>query len=280
MRLFFRSKKFIAITITAIVLMVVLIICSVTGVFSAPQSSFFSSIIKPVQELSANISSSVSDFFDNMQSNEKFKQKISDLEAQIAQKDKKLADYENAIRQNEFYKEFLDIKSNNPDYKFAAAMIVSKDTSDPYHSFTIDAGTLNGVSVYDPVITANGLVGYISDAYTTQSVVMTIFNPSINVSASNNRTRDTGNVSGQADYALKNYTLMNYVSSENTMASGDYVITSGAGGIFPAGIIIGSIDEVRQAENSVSCFATVKPAVNFDNLSDVMVITDFEGKAE
>lgn len=279
MRSFFKSKRFIAISATALILAVVIVICAVTGSFSAPQSNFLSSVLKPIQNASAYISDSVGGFFSNMQKSEELQKEIDKLEAEIAEKDEKLVEYENAVRQNEFYKEFLDIKEDHPDYEFCAAMIIARDTSDPYQSFTIDKGTLDGVSVYDPVITANGLVGYICDAYSTQSVVMTIFNPSINVSVSDNRTRDTGNISGNMDYALKGYTLMNYVKNTNTMASGDYIITSGAGGVFPAGLIVGMVDEVKSSENTVSCFATVKPSVSFDKLSDIMVITDFEGKA-
>lgn len=277
---FFKSKKFIIIAIIALVLAAIITVCGVTGVFSAPQSNFLSSVLKPAQNVMSSISDSVGSFFKRLDDGEKAQKKIDELEAELAEKDEKLKNYENAQRQNEFYKEFLDIKEKNPSFDFTAAMIIARDTSDPFGTFTINKGSLDGVSVYDPVITSSGVVGYIIDAYSTQSVVMTILNPSINISVSDNRTRDTGNISGNMDYAQKGFTLMQYVQSTNTMASGDFIITSGAGGIFPAGLIVGKVDEVKSSENSVSCYATVNPAVDFTRLSDVMVITDFEGKAE
>lgn len=279
MRSFFKSKRFLIISAIALALAVIVLICGVTGTFSSPQSNFLSSVFKPIQYAASSISSSVSEFFDNMQSNEKMKEEMASLKDELAKKDEQLKEYENAIRQNEFYKDFLGIKEDHPDYKFSAAMIIARDTSDPYQSFTIDKGTLDGVSVYDPVITSQGIIGYISDAYSTQSVVMTVLSPSINISVSDNRTRDTGNICGSMDYAKTGYTLMQYVSSSNTMASGDYVVTSGAGGVFPAGLIVGTVDEVKSSENAVSCYATVKPAADFSKLSDIMVITDFDGKA-
>ena len=280
MRHFLKSKRFIAIAAIALVLAVTIVVCGVTGVFSAPQSNILSSLLKPAQSAFAAISDSIGGFFDNMQKSSELQKRVDELEDEIAEKNEKLKDYENAVRQNEFYKDFLKIKEENPSFQFASAMIIARDTSDPYGSFTIDKGTLDGVSVFDPVITSAGVIGYISDAYSTQSVVMTILNPSINISASDNRTRDTGNVCGDMEYAEKGMTVMKYVSSTNTIASGDFIITSGAGGVFPAGLTVGTVDEVRTSKNAVSCYAVVKPAADFSRLSDIMVITDFDGKAE
>ncbi|MGN0556515.1 MAG: rod shape-determining protein MreC [Acutalibacteraceae bacterium] len=280
MRLFFKSKKFLIIALIALVLAVTLTVCGITGVFSAPQSNFLSSVLRPVQNAASAVSGSVGSFFDNMKSNAESSERIKELENELARKDEKLKDYENAMRQNEFYKEFLNIKEEHPDFSFTSAMIIAKDTSDPFFTFTIDKGTLDGVSVFDPVITSAGVVGYIRDAYSTQSVVMTVLNPSINISASDNRTRDTGNICGSMEYAQKGMTLMQYVRSTNTIASGDYVVTSGTGGVFPAGLIIGTVDEVKTGKNTVSCYATIKPIQDLSHISDVMVVTDFSGKAK
>ena len=280
MRHFLKSKKFIAIAAIALVLAVTTVVCGVTGVFSAPQSNILSSLLKPAQNAAAAISDSVSGFFDNMQKSSELQKRVDELQDEIAEKNEKLKDYENAVRQNEFYKDFLKIKEEHPSFEFDSAMIIARDTSDPYGSFTINKGTLDGVSVFDPVITSAGVIGYISDAYSTQSVVMTVLNPSINISVSDNRTRDTGNVCGEMEYAEKGMTVMKYVSSTNTIASGDFIITSGAGGVFPAGLTVGTVDEVRTSKNTVSCYAVINPAVDFSRLSDIMVITDFDGKAD
>ena len=280
MRHFLKSKKFIAIAAIALILAVTVTVCGVTGVLSAPQSNILSSLLSPAQKAVAAVSDSIGSFFDNMQRSAELQKKVDELEEELAEKNEELKDYENAVRQNEFYKDFLKIKEENPSFEFVSAMIIARDTSDPYGSFTINKGTLDGVTVFDPVITSAGVVGYISDAYSTQSVVMTILNPSINISVSDNRTRDTGNVCGDMEYAEKGMTVMKYVSSTNTIASGDFIITSGAGGVFPAGLTVGTVDEVRTSKNTVSCYAVVNPAADFSRLSDVMVITDFDGKAE
>ena len=193
----------------------------------------------------------------------------------MADKNKQLIEYDEVIRQNEFYKDFLDIKENNKDFKFSPARVISKNNNDTFATFTIDKGTVDGVKVYDPVITSDGLVGYISDAYANQSTVMTVLNPKINVSAIDNHSRDTGNIHGDAALSIDGYTKMEYISSDNTISSGNYIVTSGEGGIFPSSLIIGTVVEVKTADNKISCEAVIQPIVNFSKLSDVMVITDF-----
>lgn len=278
MRFFFKSRKFKAILSITVVLCILLVSSLIFPEFRAWQSDAAAAVITPIQKFCSNISRGISDFFDNMQENEKLKKEIEALEAELAEKDYQLIEYESVLRQNEFYKDFLEIKENNPSFEFTAAMLIARDTSDPFYTFTIDKGTLDGVSVYDPVITAEGLVGYISDAYSTQSVVMTILNPSINVSVIDNRTRDSGNICGMMTDAQDGNTRMIYIAKSNTMAAGDSIITSGAGGVFPAGQNVGTVKSIKSSSTDISCYAVIEPAVDFDHLSDVMVITDFEGK--
>ncbi len=279
MRFFFKTIRFKVISAIALILVVCIVIFGVLTDWSAPQSSFLSAVLSPFQKLASSVSGAVGGFFDNLESSDTLNEKIDQLEEELAKKDYQLIEYEDALRQNEFYKDFLEIKENNPSFQFASAVVIARDTSDPYGTFTIDKGTLDGVSVYDPVITAKGIVGYISDAYSTQSTVMTVLNPSINISVLDNRTRDSGNVSGDMSLAGDMLTKMSYISRNNTMAAGDYIITSGAGGVFPAGQIVGTVKEIKSSDSAVSYYAVIEPAMDISSVSDVMIITDFEGQS-
>ena len=197
------------------------------------------------------------------------------MQEEINEKNKQLVDYDEVLRQNEFYKDFLEIKEENPTYKFTSAKVISRNTNDPFATFTIDKGTLDGIEVYDTIITAEGLVGYVCDAYSTQSTVMTILNPKINVSVIDNHSRDTGTVTGDANTSLDGLTKMIYISSDNKISSGNFIVTSGDGGIFPGDIIVGTVVEIKTSSNKISCEAKIQPIVDFSEISDVMVITDF-----
>ena len=104
---------------------------------------------------------------------------------------------------------------------------------------------------------------------------MTILNPKINVSAIDNHSRDTGIIAGDADLSLDGLTKMMYIPSDNTVSSGNFIVTSGDGGIFPDGLIIGTVVEIKTSTNKISCEAKIQPIVDFSEISDVMIITDF-----
>ena len=275
MRFLFKNKKVRVVSIIALVLVCLIVLYSTVIKNTAFHSNIVSSVINPIQTMFSNISKSVNDKKNEQTENKILLEKIEELEGIISEQNQKLVDYEEAIRQNEFYKDFLEIKEENPSYKFVDARIISRNTNDTYCSFIIDKGTVDGVKVHDTIITAEGLVGYVSDAYTTQSTVTTVLNPKINISAIDNHSRDTGNVTGDASLSVDGFTKMIYISSENTMSSGNFVITSGEGGIFPKCLIIGTVVEVKTSQNKISCEATIQPIIDFNKINDVMIITDF-----
>ncbi len=275
MRFLFKNKKIRFVSIIALFLVCLIVLYSTVIKNTAFHSNIVSSVINPIQTMFSNISNSVNDKKQEQVENEELLKRIEELEGIVSEQNQKLVDYEEAIRQNEFYKDFLEIKEENPNYKFVDARIISRSTNDPYCSFVIDKGTVDGVKVHDTIITAEGLVGYVSDAYTTQSTVMTVLNPKINISALDNHSRDTGNITGDAGLSVDGFTKMIYISSENTMSSGNFVITSGEGGIFPKGLIIGTVVEVKTSQNKISCEATIQPIIDFNKINDVMIITDF-----
>ena len=201
----------------------------------------------------------------------------AELESEINSLREQLADYETAKSENEFYKKYLEIKDNNPDFKFEAATLISRDNRDPYKGFVINKGTVNGVQKNDPVITDAGLVGFITETGLTTSKVATILSPDVIMGALDNRTNDSGVVSGSMDLVQKGYTKFYNLSRSCNIAVGDYVVTSGEG-IFPKGLLVGTIQTIDSDEYNTSIFAAVKPFVDIDNIREVMIITDFKGQ--
>ena len=123
-------------------------------------------------------------------------------------------------------------------------------------------------------------MGYVSEAGLTHSTVMTLLNPNLSVSATDNRSRETGVVSGDAKLVASGCCKMSYLSRSSAMNLGDYVITSGAGGVFPAGLMVGTVTEIGQESADVSLYAVLRPFVEPTGLSNVMVITSFEGQGK
>lgn len=279
MRFFFRSRKFKIISIITAVLLTLTILAGVAGDVIAPQSSVFGVIAAPFQKLFTSVSNGFQDIAQKFSDNETLILEKNELLDEINELNEKIADYEEIKAENEFYKNYLEIKEANPDFKFADALLISRDTTDEYGGFTIDAGSLDGIEAYDPVITDAGLVGFVSQVGATTSKVTTVLSPTISVGAIDSRTGDAGVIGGNLELAGAGNTRMYNIRRSASLAIGDYVVTSGSG-VFPKGLLIGKITNISGEEYKTSLYAEIEPFVNINDIRQVMVITDFAGKTE
>lgn len=277
MRFFFRSKQFKI--IVAIFLTVVLLttIFALVGRRMSPQTDIAGTLSAPFRSAATNISNAVTDFLKSYRDGNELSLENTELKAQINELQNKLADYDSVLSQNEFYKQYLEIKENNPDFKFADANIISRDPDDIYGGFTINKGSSSDIALYDPVITDAGIVGYITEVGLTTCKVTTILSPDITLGAIDNRTNDSGVITGSLITASNGLCRFANLARSCTVAVGDYIITSGEG-IFPEGLLIGSVKDIGVDEYNTSIYAEIKPFVDFAQVRSVMVITSFEGQ--
>lgn len=277
MRFFFSSRQFKVILCVTLCLIALSAVCIAIGGRMSPQSDVLGTIAAPFRAAGEKISTSVSDFISAFTEGNEAQLKNAELESEINDLREQLKDYEKALSENEFYKDYLEIKDANPDFMFEAATLISRDNQDPYKGFTVNKGSVNGISENDPVITDAGLVGFISEVGLTTSKVSTVLSPDVVMGALDNRTSDSGVLSGSLELAQNGETKLYNLSRSCNVAVGDYVVTSGEG-IFPSGLLIGTIQTIGSDEYNTSIYAAVKPFVNIDEIRAVMVITDFEGQ--
>ena len=277
MRFFFASRRFKVLLCIILSLIAISVISILIGGRLSPGSDILGTIAAPFRTAGQKISTTISDFISAFKRGDDAMLQNAELESEINSLREQLADYETAKSENEFYKKYLEIKDNNPDFKFEAATLISRDNRDPYKGFVINKGTVNGVQKNDPVITDAGLVGFITETGLTTSKVATILSPDVIMGALDNRTNDSGVVSGSMDLVQKGYTKFYNLSRSCNIAVGDYVVTSGEG-IFPKGLLVGTIQTIDSDEYNTSIFAAVKPFVDIDNIREVMIITDFKGQ--
>ncbi len=275
MRAFLRSTRF---KVLAAVIVVLVILMIIFGTKSSPISSVASSIVTPVQEGFNSAWEYVVNLFTAPSKIRELELENAELRDQIAAHTAEKTEYETALIENEFYKDYLGLKEEHEDFRFCAAKVVSVEPTDIYGAFTINMGSLDGISPYDPVITSEGLVGYVKNVSLTSSTVITILDPNVKAGSYDTRTDDSGIVAGSAKLAEKGQCRMNNLTRECTVAIGDTIITSGGGGIFPEGLIIGTVNTMGQDKGDIMYYAVVDTAVDFDDLRNVMVITSFEGQ--
>lgn len=177
-------------------------------------------------------------------------------------------------RQLEALKEELNITYTLSDYEYLNATVISRNVGYWYNKITIDKGTYNGVKKDMVVINSNGLIGKVirTTTFTADVRLLTTSdtNNKISVHISNGDNNLYGLINGY-DYE-NNILELEGISNTRDVNIGDYVYTSGLGGIFPSGILIGSVTEITTDSYDLAKIIKVKPASDFNNLNYVSIL--------
>ena len=160
-----------------------------------------------------------------------------------------------------------------PEYTRQTASVIGRDTSPSIRSIIIDKGSDDGVRVGMPVESARGLVGRILRTTQHSAQVALITDNASAIPARLGNSRATGLLRGGG---LGGSLTMDWIDLKYQVEVGEVALTSGLGGEFPQDIVIGRVSEVARSEAELSQKAIVQPAVDFDALEIVFVITDFQ----
>ncbi len=277
MRSFFKSSRFKGFVGVFVILLLGIVFAAATENSASPASTVFGTVFSPLQRVSAAIADSVEDFSVYFRSAASYAERVKELEEQLAQSQSQMVDYEKTKQQLALYAEFLELKEEHEDFKFASASVIGMDGTDACGSFTLNKGELDGVRVNNPVIYGKYLVGVVVKTAPTYCVVNTILNPVVSVSAYEVRTREASYVDTTYELAKNGQCRLAGLVRSTSVAPGGIVCTSGNGGKYPADLIIGVVGEVKDDTTNISAYAVVNTQVDFSQLRDVFVITDFRG---
>lgn len=275
----FLQKHGLWVLFAAAVIAVGLALMSVFSNTSSPLANVANVIASPFR----SAYTSVADWFNDKQN---YYQDNTDLKEENAALKKQLAEMEAAIRQaekdsaeNERLKQLLGLKAQRPDLTsdLQAAMITEHTVTNWTSSLTIDKGTRHGLEINDCVISETGaLVGLISEVGTNWATVLTLVDTDTSLGAQVFRTSDLGLAQGNFSLMGEKRLRLEYLPADCSLLGGDLVVTSGLGGFYPAGLVIGSVAEVQQDDSGATSYAILTPAVDFDALSEVFVIRSFD----
>lgn len=281
MKDFINSLKFKILVGILAFLIGIMIYSATTAGGTSFVSSFFGTIVSPIQNLSSSISNKVSTSLDTLMNAKQYRNENEELKKKLDELYIQMVDYQNIKEENSHYQEILGLAEDFPDYKISPpCKVIGRTPNDLYQSFSIDKGSRDGISLYDPVITSEGLVGIISEVQLTVSKVTTILSPEFSPGVICISTKDTGSIEGTYSFASEGYTKMKFIKRDSTMQKGDVVVTSGHSGLVPKDRIIGTVEKIEMDKSGLSLVATIKPIVSIEDLTNVFVITDFEGQGE
>lgn len=201
--------------------------------------------------------------------NEALRQRVAELERDaIAGQD--------AQRENERMKDLLGLAEERPELQYRDAAVVRRASSNGTADLTIDRGTLSGVEVNDCVIDQYGyLIGVVTEASPNSSRVTTILDPDLELGGRVARTDEDAILEGDFTLMQEGLLRLAFVSENAKLVTGDQVTTSGLGGVYPSGLVVGSVRTLYVEEDGVSRYAQVEPAADIAGVRYVYVIVDY-----
>lgn len=274
--MFFKNKKYIFAAIITVVALVFVYVSAVNRNNARGVDGIVGFVVEPVSNFFGYVSEKTSGFFEYfsnkkviLSENRELKEKVLGLEKEISTL--KAYEYENERLRN-----MLKFKEQNPRFSTVAARVVSRDNSNYYSSFLISKGTGDGIKVNMPVVGSSGIIGYVIEAGGNFARVRTVLDGGSSVGCMITRTRALAVTEGDTTLLNDGLVKMNYVSKGMKLIKGDIIETSGMGQIYPPGIIIGRVEEIKEYSGSESQYAVIRPVEDFETIREVFVITDYE----
>ena len=210
---------------------------------------------------------------------------VTQLEEENAALRKQIADMEAAIRQaendseeNRRLREWLGLRQQRRDLSdLETALITEYTVSNWTSAVTLDKGTDHGVNVGNCVIDPTGaLVGVIERAGANWSTMRTLIDTDTSIGAQVFRTKELGVLKGEFALMEKGQVRLDYLPADSRLLAGDLVVTSGVGGYYPSGLVIGTVDEVRLNDSGSAPYAILTPQSDVNGLTQVAIIKSFD----
>jgi rod shape-determining protein MreC len=267
----------------------VLFAAAVIATALAAMSFFSSATASPLENLAGILTSpfrtafsTVANWFNDKQDyfadNQALKEENQSLRNQIAEMEEDLRQAQSDSEENKRLRKLLNLREKKRDLgDLEPAYILEHSSSNWTSTLTLNQGTDHGVAINNCVITEEGyLVGVVSQVGLNWCTVLTVVDTDISLGAQVFRTEDVGVAEGDFSLMSQGRLKLSYLPAGAALLNGDLVVTSGLGGYYPSGLVIGTIDEVHLDDSGVTRYAVIAPSADLDSLTEVFVVKSFE----
>lgn len=275
-------KRFLSkygIWLLAGVAVVVVVLCVISAVASGTPflRNAAGVIASPFRAAGSAVAGWVGGIGDHFASVEALQQENDELRAQVADLERQLRQSQQDRSENQRLRDLLELESQRRDLKTVSARVSERSVDNWSSTLTLNRGTSAGISIGDCAIDQYGdLVGVVTDAGLNWCTVTTVLDTSSAIGAKVFRTEQVAVAQGQLSLMTQGQLSLTYLESAEDLISGDLVVTSGLGGYYPAGLTIGTVEELRTDADGLTQYAVVTPKAAIDALTQVFLITEFD----
>lgn len=267
-------SKYLLLILTILCTLMMLITFG-TDVFNRPLNNLAGKVIVPFQQGIGNLGKWLSNRSEELVQIRRLLDENERLKAEVA-----ALTEENTLLQQDKYelnnlRALLELDKQYAEYRKTGARIIARDSGNWYSSFLIDKGSDDGLATDMNVIAGGGLVGRITSVGPNWARVTSIISDNSNVSGMTLSTQDNLIVSGDLKLMAEgNIRFSQLVDSRNLVAEGDKVVTSNISDKYLPNILIGYVNSIDRDANNLTKSGLLTPAVDFEHLEEVLIITD------
>jgi len=270
-----NSNKKIWIVIFVVVSVFCLVFFAARGRYQFPLSERivmttlapFQGLISKVNNEIRYVTSSIWEIATVYEQNKMLKSEVEQLRALNLQSNE-------LASENTRLRTMLDYKQASTQFDLVVAAVIARDSVTWTNTIMINRGTNDGLKKDMAVITSQGLVGNVVEAFSSSAKVQLILDPRSAVGTIIQRpeSRVAGIVQGNKDDKMM--ARMVNIPRDADVVEGDQIVTSGFGGVYPKGLAVGVVDRIDNDEGGLLKYAVLKPAVDFQKLEEVAVIVN------
>ena len=267
------SPKYLLLTMT------IICVCFIFGSYFAGDKLAFIregtiKIISPIQKGINKIGNWTDSKMENLKKIEKLTKENDELKAELAAYKENATTYQNQLLELQELQTLYALDERYPELNKTAAHVYAKDSTSWFSTFYIDKGTEDGIFEGANVMCDDGLAGIVIETHKGYSKVRAIIDDKSNISARIMPANALCTVEGNVVQYENGYIIAKNIDKDASISVGDKVVTSSISDRYHAGITIGYIYEISEDSNKLTVTAYITPAVDFSNISDVLIITD------
>ncbi len=270
---FLKNKFFIIFLSIAIFSVILISTLSAMGI-KDPIKNAVNTISSPVRSIGMKISESYEGYKNYFSSVEKLNEENRNLKEKIEELEDKLSDANAVKDENERLREYLEIKKTFPQLEMLEALIIGSEGDNNTTFFTLNKGSLDGISIGMPVIVKENLLGSVCEVGDEWCRIRLLSESSSSAGAYIPRSGVVGVVEGDISLKGTGKCYLNYLDPNSDVKVGDEVLSSGLGSIYPRDLVIGKVVEVKNDNYQRTKFAVIEWSVDTDSLKYVMIVTD------
>lgn len=277
MKNFFRQNGILLLVIALLLSILIGVGSAFFGGDADPLSNVFNTVTAPIRGGVSAAAGWAEGVYAYVFHYQELHDELDDLRGQVAELQEQVREGQEASRENEQLRELLNLQAKRKDFVFESARVTTRSTDNWESTLTISKGSSAGVAVGNCVVTETGvLVGVVSETGLNWATVSTIINTDIEMGGMIARTYSAGILEGNFALMGQGRLKMSYLPDGAQLVSGDEVLTSGKGDIYPSGLVVGQVEGVFTDPSGMTRYAVVIPSADFDSLIEVFVIKDFD----